>query len=249
MNEGNSRYSDYIIFADESGDHSLSSINPIYPIFVLCFCLMRKDYYVEKMVPEVHKIKMRYFGHDQVVFHERDFVKRKGIIGSLNDSDRNGLISDINDLITNAEMHIIASVIDKYKLKEKYLTPFNPYHLALQFCLERTYDYISPMFPCDDANGRITHIVAESRGKEEDKSLKEEFRHIVAGSRNWGRRNVPFNREPLELYCAPKGANSSGMQIADLTARPIGLSRLRPSQSNRAFEIIEGKIWDVKDFP
>ena len=32
-------HSDYIVYVDESGDHSLTSINPRYPLFVLSFCV------------------------------------------------------------------------------------------------------------------------------------------------------------------------------------------------------------------
>ena len=34
-------FSDHIIFVDESGDHSLKSIDPQYPIFALAFCIIR----------------------------------------------------------------------------------------------------------------------------------------------------------------------------------------------------------------
>jgi hypothetical protein len=40
----------------------------------------------------------------------------------------------------------------------------------------------------------------------------------------------------------PKTANSAGLQLADLIARPIGLHHLRPNQPNRAFEIIQSKL-------
>ena len=36
--------------------------------------------------------------------------------------------------------------------------------------------------------------------------------------------------------------NSEGMQIADLTARPIGLSVLRPDQKSRAMAVLEEKF-------
>ena len=39
-----------------------------------------------------------------------------------------------------------------------------------------------------------------------------------------------------------KKANSTGLQIADLIARPIGLKVLRPEQPNRAYDIIETKF-------
>jgi len=37
--------------------------------------------------------------------------------------------------------------------------------------------------------------------------------------------------------------NSTGMQIADLTARPLGLKIIRPDQPNKAFETIEKKLY------
>jgi hypothetical protein len=39
-------HSNYIVYVDESGDHSLESINPRYPLFVLAFCVFQKDHYI-----------------------------------------------------------------------------------------------------------------------------------------------------------------------------------------------------------
>jgi len=36
-------YSDYVIYVDESGDHTLTAIDRDYPVFVLDFCIFRKD--------------------------------------------------------------------------------------------------------------------------------------------------------------------------------------------------------------
>jgi hypothetical protein len=71
--------SDYIIFADESGDHGLSNIDPQYPVFVLAFCIIEKTTYSQSILPKLTEFKFRHFGHDQVVLHERDIrVKRTG---------------------------------------------------------------------------------------------------------------------------------------------------------------------------
>jgi len=45
------KFSDYIIYVDESGDHSLESIDPDYPIFVLSFCIFKKSKYTSISVP------------------------------------------------------------------------------------------------------------------------------------------------------------------------------------------------------
>lgn len=36
---------------------------------------------------------------------------------------------------------------------------------------------------------------------------------------------------------------SSGLQLADLVARPIGMHVLRPEQKNRAFDVLKAKFY------
>ncbi|MDP3086071.1 MAG: DUF3800 domain-containing protein [Rubrivivax sp.] len=55
-----SPFSDYIVFVDESGDHSLDSINPDYPVFVLVFCLLPRAAYVDQITPAVRRLKFRH---------------------------------------------------------------------------------------------------------------------------------------------------------------------------------------------
>jgi hypothetical protein len=35
----NEKFSEYIVYVDESGDHGLETIDPNYPVFVLAFCI------------------------------------------------------------------------------------------------------------------------------------------------------------------------------------------------------------------
>lgn len=72
-------FSEYIIYVDESGDHSLVSIDQNYPIFVLCFCIIKKDEYINKIIPEFQKLKFKYFGHDNIIFHSHEIRKRENI--------------------------------------------------------------------------------------------------------------------------------------------------------------------------
>lgn len=51
------------------------------------------------------------------------------------------------------------------------------------------------------------------------------------------------------LLLADKKSNSSGLQLADLTARPVGINYLKPLQPNRAYDIIISKIYEHKIFP
>ena len=44
-------FSHYIVYADESGDHGLVSIDPEYPVFALTFCIIRKENYIDVVDP------------------------------------------------------------------------------------------------------------------------------------------------------------------------------------------------------
>ena len=44
-------FSDYVVYVDESGDHSMTSINPDFPIFVLAFCVFHNRLYSEMIIP------------------------------------------------------------------------------------------------------------------------------------------------------------------------------------------------------
>lgn len=71
-------FSDYIVYVDESGDHSLESIDQEYPVFVLSFCIFRKEVYGGAMTSAVRKLKFATFGHDMVILHEIDIRKKRG---------------------------------------------------------------------------------------------------------------------------------------------------------------------------
>jgi len=82
--------------------------------------------------------------------------------------------------------------------------------------------------------------------------LELEFRRICGGE-NYDRERLNF-----EIIFADKKSNAIGLQIADLVARPVGVSVLKPQQPNRAVEILKDKLlkkggkvdgWGLKQFP
>ena len=82
------RYSDYIIYADESGDPNPASVDANYPVFVLNFCVFRKDHYAGSVLPAVAAFKFAHFGHDAVVLHEQDIYRGKAPFDFDGDSGR-----------------------------------------------------------------------------------------------------------------------------------------------------------------
>lgn len=223
-------HSDFIVYVDESGDHSMTSIDPEYPVFVLIF---QKDRYCQQVAPAVRALKFDLFGHDMVVLHEMEIRRKKGAFAMLGRQARDRFMTDLTGVIAAAEFTLIAVVIDKAAHARRYVRPEHPYHLAFQFGLERLNRFLHAHGQGD----RTTHVVCEARGAKEDAELELEFRRIRDGA-NFLRQRLPF-----ELVVAHKQTNSEGLQLADLTARPIGLSVLRPGQANRAYQALHAKFF------
>lgn len=243
-------FSDYVVFVDESGDHGLVNVDPTYPMFVLALCVFRKQDYIDVVCPAVQRLKFNYWGHDSVVLHEHDIRKPNRTYGFLfNAARRLEFLRDLSDLIESAPFTLIASVVRKHDLTRTYALPANPYHLGLEFGLERLYRFLE----ANGQSGRTTHVVVERRGKREDIELELEFRRVCGGA------NIMNRALPFDVVMSPKESNAPGMQLADLVARPIGIKALRPTQPNRAFDILEPKFrrspqgevrgWGLKSFP
>ena len=231
-------FSEHIVFVDESGSATLSGIDSEYPIFVLAFMIVRKQDYTREIVPAIQEFKLRHFGHDQVILHEREIRKDLGDFRFLKEKQRKKqFIDELSNLIENAPIQLICVVINKEELKAKYRSPSSPYDIALKFGLERIHDLLirENEWKRNEENS-IVHIIVEKRGKAEDSELELEFRRIS------DRENSTIRTFHFRLVFADKKSNSSGLQLADLIARPVGLRVLRPLQDNRAYEILEKKL-------
>ena len=231
---GAGRFSDYVVYVDESGDHSLAHLDRDYPVFVLALCVFHKRHYAEKIIPAVEKLKFNYFGHDSVVLHENEIRKQKGEFAFLSHKPtRTEFMDRLSSIMEASNFILMACVVDKARLGRHEGTGSNPYHIALGICLEVLHEFLS-----EKGQDQLqTHVVVECRGKKEDAELELEFRRICDGE-NASNRQLPFN-----VIFADKKTNLTGLQLADLVARPVGLNYLRPGQANQAFELLKGKFF------
>jgi Protein of unknown function (DUF3800) len=226
-------FSDYIVYADESGDHNLVSINPQNPVFVLVFCIFKKSDYSSQAVPAIQQLKFDYWGHDSIVLHGHDIRKRTGDFNILlNSNRREPFLARISSIVEAMPMTIVAAAIDKSRHVKQYTDPANPYAMALTFCMERLQWWLKDQ----KAIGGTTHVVVEKRGKAEDQLLELEFRRISDG------QNALGKMPNLDIRFMDKKHNSTGLQIADLVAHPIARHVINPKQSNRGFEIVKSKL-------
>jgi len=71
-------FSNYIVYVDESGDHSLSSVNKDFPIFVLAFCIFEKAMYSQSAVLKPEQ-KNRAFEVLKEKFHKNGSGRIEGV--------------------------------------------------------------------------------------------------------------------------------------------------------------------------
>ncbi len=217
-----SEFSEYIVFVDESGSPTLSPIDPNHPVFVLVFCVIKKSVYCDFIQPAVKRLKFDFFGHDMTVLHSADIRKRRGEFNILmNKQNREAFLERLDAIIISSKVDIITSIIDKNALVDDNLAHDNPYYIAMDMCLLNLDRYLQD----NQQVGKLTHIIAEARGKAEDKDLMTAFEHSV---RVFPKFAPEFGTMEFKLKFAEKKINSAGLQLADLFGHPIGRHAIDP---------------------
>jgi len=145
-----------ILFLDESGDHSLSIIDPQFSVFVLCGVIMDEEYHRNIATERLDAFKMRLLGNREIILHTADFTRNKsGFEAMSNHEFRTDFFNALQDVIRGLEFRIVACVIKKEHHLQKYgLNALDPYLLSLSVVVERF------IFECGSAGGTI---VAEAR--------------------------------------------------------------------------------------
>lgn len=231
----------YIVYLDETGDHSLELIDKDFPVFALAMFICEGAYYNQKILPVVSQLKMDYFGHEGIILHSRDIRKAQKDFGFLtNPQKRQEFLVKINSLMSTFEYSLIVSVIKKQDHKEKYgINAENPYDLAMMFCLERLLAFL------EDVRQDQVYIIAESRGKKEDDDLKLSFFKIISQGTQYNTTDR-FKKIDFKLQFVPKVMNIIGTQLADLAAYPVARHILHPDRPNQAYDVVSKKFYRGK---
>jgi hypothetical protein len=212
----------YIVYVDESGEASTAAVDKAYPVFVLACYVFDVPTYINKIVPGFQKLKFDWFGHDQVVFHSSDIRRRRGDFQFLADPAEEERFSvELSEFIRAADFEIYAETIAKSeKLTENNV---DLYPLAVVSSLRR----IQVASSQSGGNAKDPAVVFESRGRIQDETVRQALETM-----DW--------QGPTRF--SSKASLSTGLQIADLIARPIGLNFLGRGVVNAPFEILREKL-------
>jgi len=209
-----------VLFLDESGDHSLTSIDPQYPLFVLGGIMADVEYAKGEMTDRLNTFKRDLLGSEELILHTADMVRnRKGYEGLANPVFRERFYGELNSLLADLKYRIVACAIRKDSHLERYgLAAVDPYHLGLEVLVERFCYEVGQR-----AGGGV--IVAERRGRFLDRQLKRAWLTLKSGGTRF-LQAVQVASRLRGLALRGKEDNLAGLQIADLVVTPIGRSLL-----------------------
>ena len=232
-------HSEFVIYADESGDPSTKTKCSEYPVFALALCVFSKREYIADVMRHMKGFKFACWGHDMTILHSKKIRKQiEDFYFLQNRSIRDLFMTRLTASIESSPFTVISTAVDKTSFREIHTDPIDLYDFCLERCLGKVYQFLQEK----GQNGRLTHLVIESRMPEENRSLGRAFHRMLEQNRDLQ------SRYPLRLIFADKKVNSIGLQLADLIAYPIGRYVLNPAEKNLAFEIVEKKFFQFPEY-
>ena len=245
----------HILFIDESGGHDLKFVDPNYPVFVLVGLLVGEAYYAKTLVPRVKALKAANGFARSVVLHSSSIRRHEEPFQSLNDAARRVQFYEaLNCVFQTGRFRIYGVVIDKMRLSQRFLVSPNPYDISLSQLLSLTCG--APETPTINRPS-ISRIVAESRGRREDKQLQAEYQRFRRhGLWSYGAKGVQSRRPrtvgrvfPSRIDFVRKSRVVCGLELADLAAYPIGRAYVRGETENPAYQAVASRIRALVPFP
>ena len=210
----------YRLYIDESGDHASHDLDDISKRYLgLTGIIVEGENYRENFHPTLEALKQLHFPHspdEPVILHRKKILNKAGHFWRLRDADKNlAFMKDLLSFFKIQSYAVITVVIDKKSHKERYGdSAYHPYHYCLTAMLERYCGFLK--FRNSEGD-----VMAESRGGEEDSSLKAAYIDVV--TRGTFYREADFFSKVLtskNLKLKPKTANIAGLQACDLIAHP-----------------------------
>lgn len=224
-----------VLYLDESGDHSLTAIDPQYPVFVLGGVILDFAYAAGEVEEKIRTLKRDTFGREDLILHTADIARAKNGFESLKNQETRAVFHErMNDLMRSLEYQLVACAI----WKEGHLAMFgkaaqDPYMYSLGVLLERFCVEIEGQKP-----GGL--VIAEKRGEPFDSQLDLAWEAIKENGTQYASASK-IKKCVVSLAHVSKRDNIGALQMADLVVSPIGRHVMgKPPKDD--FRIIEQKF-------
>jgi len=218
------------IFVDECGASSLTSQDE-FKAFVMAAVIMLDTDYL-KLDEQWKRWKADNLGSPDKFIHEPNLRRGTGPFYFNKDTTKRAMvIQSLHELITKLDFTAVACIVNRPEYVAQIgvdrlddSLPSSPYLMTLVFLMERLVMILERQF-----NSARAHVVAEARGPLEDALLQYEYVRLQLDgtsyiSASWFRQQLA---PAIEFKI--KKDNSTGLQLADLLARPCGEKILDPS--------------------
>jgi hypothetical protein len=215
----------YRLYIDESGTHNYCTCESITKKY-LCLCgIIIDSQTTEKILnPYFFELK-QYIANDKdsfPVFHREDIAGYHGCFRKLKQSDIKQKWKDkILWIFENLDYTICGIVLNKKNHLLRYeKSAMHPYHYCLNMLLERYVCFLSSISSRGD-------VVAETRGKVEDKALEKAFEDFYKYGTYYSSTNS-INRRltSKRIKIKSKGQGYWGLELSDLLALAVKLDVL-----------------------
>jgi hypothetical protein len=211
-----------LVFMDECGDHARAKADADFPLLLLAFVLIDPRAYRDSIIPAVGKLKLTFWPHEGVNLHSRDIRKQLGDFSRFHRRElRELLMENLAGLIRDSPFDLVISCFHKTPAGEE--KDGGPYSQALAEGLRQV------SIRANQLGIETIHLIAEARGKREDKEMATWLETYLARVRAG---------PTIHLVIRAKADNISGLQLADLCAYPAARYVLKPQAANPAFDLV-----------
>jgi hypothetical protein len=209
----------YRLYIDESGDHNYPSDENLKGRY-LCLTGIIIDQEANNILKSKIKELQDLVGDDSedTRFHAEDIKSGRGIFGVLhtNAEIKSKWNTILFSIMHDIDFKICAVVIDKKEHKEKYgLAALHPYHYCLNIITEQYLKFL------DDRNSK-GDVMAESRGKKEDRLLSNTFTGFYTeGNQFYSPEKIQNILTSKEIKIKTKAYGISGLILADILSLAV----------------------------
>lgn len=255
----------HFVFFDENGSAEYSRVmkNMINGVddddanhFQLTACIISVDDFVS-VVSEITKTKNQLWPPNgmalyknkskKVCLHSSEIRYGKGPFHK-NSIDREFLISELNNLMTNAKVKILSSYINKKKMIQNYSNPYDPYIISIEFLIEKLVKYET------NQESKIM-LIFEARNQIEDRRILKAINDFYENGTRFAQATL-IQKKIESVYFNPKrpinddSKSFFGLELADLCSYPL-YRYCRYGTKGLDYQIVEGKMnsHSLKKFP
>jgi Protein of unknown function (DUF3800) len=229
-----------LIFLDECGSHSLVPAGG-FPVFCLVGVIVRESIWHD-LNQQWRAWKAANLGSEDAIVHEPDIRRGDWPFGG---PGRDTLLAHLNAAVASLDFTVVAITIRRAEYSALVgagpldaSLPSQLFLMSLDFLFERIVMALDERF-----NGGKARVVAESRGPREDALLQYEFARLqLEGtsyiSSAWFRQQL----HPGITFEGKGGSYATGLQLADLAARPCAEKVANPDVKPERWPEIRAKL-------